>query len=107
MTISANERSRFAQEWLKDVISRFQNEPIICVCPDLLFHPSLNIDPYSLIRQTARIKQIIVLWPGEYSSNILTYAVPEHRHYRTWRISDSFLAQPRILIHQIPAAQGA
>jgi hypothetical protein len=107
MTVSSSERSRFSQKWLIDTIAIFQNGPVLCTCPDLLFDPSLKIDPLSLIRQVARIKQLIVLWPGEYSTNTLSYAVPEHHHFRTWKVTDSLLRQPVVLIHQISASQGA
>ena len=107
MTVSASERSRFSQKWLIDTLTIFQNGPVLCTRPDLLFDPSLKIDPLSLIRQAARIKQVIVLWPGEYSANTLSYAVPEHHHFRTWKVTDSLLQQPVVLIHQISASQGA
>jgi len=107
MTVSASERSRFSQKWLIDTLVKFQNGPVLCTTPDLLFDPILEIDPLALFRQISRIKQLIVLWPGEYSSNNLTYALPEHHHFRTWRISDSMLQQPLLLIRQIFTSQGA
>lgn len=107
MIVSASERSRFSQKWLIDTLATFQNGPVLCTCPDLLFDPSLKIDPLSLIRQVARINQLIVLWPGEYSANTLSYAVPGHHHFRTWKVTDSLLRQPIMLIHQISASQGA
>lgn len=107
MTVSASERSRFSQKWLIDTLATFQRGPVLCTCLDLLFDPSLKIDSLSLIRQAARIKQLIVLWPGEYSANTISYAVPEHHHFRTWKVTDSLLRQPVLLIHQISASQGA
>ncbi len=101
MTLSANERGRFSQKWLTERLANFQSGPVLCTCPDLLFEPSLKIDPLSLFRQAARIRQIIVLWPGEYSTNTLSYAVPEHQHFQTWKITDSLLRQPAVTIRQI------
>ncbi len=91
------ERGKFAQEWLKNFIRELDEEPILLAQPDLLFHPSLGIDVFTLIRQMARSKKMIVLWLGEYFSDTLTYAVPEHHHYRVWKISD-ILIQPQICI---------
>ena len=107
MTVPANERGQFAQEWLKDLLGELREKPVICSHPDLFFHPSLKIDFFTLIRQIARIKQVIILWPGEYSKDTLSYAIPEHHNYRTWKITETLTRQPLILIHQIPAAQGA
>lgn len=107
MTVSTAERDRFAQEWLKDLIRGIREEIVLISHPDLFFHPSLKIDFFTLIRQISRSKQMIVLWPGEYSTDALSYAIPDHHHYRVWKISDSTLIQPKIVIHQISAAQGA
>lgn len=106
MTVSASERGRFAQERLKDRIRGLPEEPVLCSHPDLLCHPSLNLDFYGLIRQIARSKRMIVLWPGEYAADTLTYAVPAHHHYRVWKISDSLRIHPKVFIYQISAAQG-
>ncbi|KPL75309.1 hypothetical protein ADN00_13045 [Ornatilinea apprima] len=107
MTVSTAERDRFAQEWLKDLIRGLREEPVLISHPDLFFHPSLKIDFFTLIRQISRSKQMIVLWPGEYSTDTLSYAIPDHHHYRVWKISDSLRIQPKIIIYQISAAQGA
>lgn len=107
MTIPTNERGPFAEEWLKNLLRELKEETVLCSHPDLFFHPSLKIDFFTLIRQIARIKRVIILWPGDYSRNTLSYAIPEHRHYKVWNISDSLLIQPKILILQISAAEGA
>lgn len=107
MTVPTNERGQFAEEWLKSLLGEVKDKPILCSHPDLFFHPSLKIDFFTLLRQIARIKQVIILWPGEYSKDTLTYAIPDHHHYKVWKISDSLLIQPKILIYPISAAQGA
>lgn len=106
MPVTASERSRFSQKWLSETLASFHNGPVLCTCPDLLFNPSLEIDPLALFRQAARIIQVIVLWPGEYSETNLSYAVPEHHHYRTWKLSDSLIRQPVVIIQRISSSQG-
>jgi hypothetical protein len=107
MPVSASERSRFSQKWVIDRISSFQSGPVLCTCPDLLFDPSLEIDPLTLFRQAARISRLIVMWPGEYSANTLSYAVAEHHHFRSWKVSDSLLRQPVVIIQRISTLSGA
>ncbi|WP_152031733.1 BREX-3 system P-loop-containing protein BrxF [Longilinea arvoryzae] len=107
MTIPTNERGLFAEEWLKNLLRELKEKTVLCSHPDLFFHPSLKIDFFTLIRQVARIKQVIILWPGEYSKDTLTYAIPDHHHYEVWKISESLLIQPKISIYPISAAQGA
>jgi hypothetical protein len=101
MLITVSERSRFSQKWLIDYLAHFSHSPVLCDCPDLLFDPLLNIDPLTLFRQAARVMQLIVLWPGEFSENQLSYAIPEHHHYRTWNVSDLLLQQPVVVIHRL------
>ncbi len=94
-------RSRFTNNWLLSRVSQDYKAPIFCTVPDLLFEPSLLIDSFMLLRQAARIHRLIVTWPGDYQSNLLSYAIPEHAHYRTWKISDDLLHNPKTLIERI------
>ena len=98
---SMQNRSRFAINWLLSRVTQDNKTPILCTVPDLLFEPSLLIDPFMLFRQAARIHQFIVTWLGDYQSNLLSYAIPEHAHYRTWKMSDDLLHNPKTLIQRI------
>ena len=76
--IPTDQRGRFTRSWLKDTIAGIQQDLIVCSNLDLLFHPSFKMDPFALICQLTRLKKIVFLWPGNYSSNILSYAIPIH-----------------------------
>ena len=106
LSVSAYERGRFSQKWLIDSLGSFAHGPVLCRHPDLLFDPSFEIDPLVLFRQAAHTIQLIVLWPGKYSVDILSYAIPEHHHYRTWKISDSLLRQPVVKILRVSSSKG-
>ncbi|MBI3958388.1 MAG: BREX-3 system P-loop-containing protein BrxF [Chloroflexi bacterium] len=58
--------------------------PLLCAQIDLLFEPSLQLDPLHLLRGASRQRPLIVAWPGSYSNGVLAYAVPEHSHYHIW-----------------------
>lgn len=77
--------SRASRQWLEDELRRKAPGPVVCQDIDLLFHPSLKLDPLALFRQSSRHTKLIVLWPGEYENGVLSYAVPEHKHYRFWK----------------------
>lgn len=62
--------------------------PVLCGGIDLLFEPSLSIDPLAILRMTSRTQPLIVAWAGTFAAGILAYAVPEHAHYRTWSQPD-------------------
>ena len=79
------DRSRAARDWLLDELRKKSPGPVVCRDVDLLFHPTLNLDPLVLFRQASRQVKLVVLWPGNYSNGVISYAVPEHRHYRFWK----------------------
>jgi hypothetical protein len=58
--------------------------PILCTDIDLLFEPSLSLNPLRLLRDGSRQTPLIVMWPGQVDDTTLGYAVPEHAHHRTW-----------------------
>lgn len=64
---------------------------LACSQIDLLFEPCFQLDPLALFKKASRNNKLLVLWPGDVTQNTLSYAVPEHRHYRTWRIDDPTL----------------
>ncbi len=59
-------------------------DPLWLTDISLLFEPSLALDPLALLQRLAERRNLIVLWPGTWDGHTLTYAVPEHAHYRTW-----------------------
>ena len=99
--ISMNERARFTDKWVLEYLISFQQGPIVCAHPDLLFEPQLKVDPIALFRQAARIKQLVILWLGNLSKDTLYYAEPGHKHYRSWRTSDFLNHQPEVVIHEL------
>ncbi len=79
---------RMAQRSFHDEMLRQAPGPAICADIDLLFEPSLGLDPLKLLRDASRKTPMVVMWPGQYEDNWLSYAVPEHTHHRTWRQTD-------------------
>jgi hypothetical protein len=59
--------------------------PVLCTEIDLLFEPSLELDPLPLLVDISRATRLVIAWPGSYVGGVLAYAAPEHAHYRTWR----------------------
>ena len=84
-SVLSRERPRAAERAVHSILDQSAPGPIICVDIDLLFEPSLQLDPLLLFRQASRTKRLIVAWPGSFDGLVLSYAVPEHGHYRAWR----------------------
>lgn len=78
------------QAWLIDKVRGGTSSPILISDIDLLFEPGFKLDPLILFQRASRFNRLVVLWPGTYSKDkVLSYAVPEHNHYRTWRNPDA------------------
>ena len=96
LDISQGERTRAIRHWFDQQVDTCERPPLVCCHIDFLFLPVLNLDPLTMFRQAARRIKLVVLWPGEFSGKTLSYAVPGHKHYRTWEILDSSTAICRL-----------
>jgi hypothetical protein len=74
-----------ANRWTKTRLGDLSPGPVLCTDIDLLFEPRLSLNPLRLFKDAGRITRLIVAWPGIYRDDVLSYAVPDHAHYRTWR----------------------
>ena len=90
VTTAPQQRFTLAIQSFKTTIKRIHQSTVICSGINILFEPTLKIDPLRLFRDTSRQQQtrLIVLWPGTYRLNILAYATPKHSHYRSWSQPD-------------------
>ena len=82
---SPQHRPHTANRWIKARLSEMAPGPVLCAETDLLFELTLKLDPLRLMRDASKVTRLIVAWSASYTNNVLTYAVPEHGHYRTWR----------------------
>jgi len=63
-------------------------EPLLLDNIELLFAPSLRLDPLCLLRDLSRLRPLVVAWPGLYRDGKLTYARPGHPEYRIYSHPD-------------------
>lgn len=80
-----NKRSFSAGELLREIADGEHTEdPLLLDNIELLFEPSLQINPLDLVRRLAHSKRVVAVWPGELRGDRLVYADmshPEHRDY--------------------------
>ena len=81
-------RGRAAQRWMRDRLAELAPGPVLCTETDLLFEPTLGLDPLSLVRRASRATRLVATWSGTYEAGVLAYATPEHGHYRAWSRPD-------------------
>ena len=80
-----NKRGFSAGELLREIADKERTEdPLLLDNLELLFEPSLHINPLDLVRRLAHSKRVVAVWPGELRGDRLVYADmshPEHRDY--------------------------
>lgn len=82
-----------ANRWMKTRIGDLAPGPALCTEIDLLFEPTLSLNPLRLFKDASRITRLVVTWPGAYEGDVLAYAVPDHSRYRTWRRPEVAIAR--------------
>jgi hypothetical protein len=70
----------FTVEWIRAQ----RPGPAVVTRIDLLFEPRLKIEPLALLTRASRFCPLIVGWPGDWDGRALAYAIPSHRHFKTW-----------------------
>ena len=94
-------RIRDVERWLVGQCREANDRPLLLTDVDLLFHPNLDpgssarLDQLALFTKASRMCPLLVLWPGEFDGSTLSYAVPEHGHYRYWRNPQAHIIQQR------------
>ena len=80
-----NKRGFSAGELLREIADREHTEDLLLLDNlELLFEPSLQINPLDLVRRLAHSKRVVAVWPGALRGDRLVYADmshPEHRDY--------------------------
>lgn len=84
-TTQNNKRGFSAGELLREIADKERTEDLLLLDNlELLFEPSLQINPLDLVRRLAHSKRVVAIWPGELRGDRLVYADmnhPEHRDY--------------------------
>lgn len=95
LPVTPGRRPDHAGRWLASRMLKARPGPLLCRDIDLLFEPSLNLEPLTLLRAASRSTRLVVLWPGDYTGAVLSYAVPAHAHYRP-------VPDPQVSIERLP-----
>lgn len=78
-------RAFLSSELLREIADKEHTaDPLLLDNLELLFEPSLQINPLELIKRLAHSKRVVAVWPGELRGAHLVYADmshPEHRDY--------------------------
>ena len=82
---SISDRSFSTSELLREITDEVRGDvPLLLDNLEVLFEPSLKINPLNVIKLLAHSRLVIAAWPGEMRNDRLIYAGmghPEHRDY--------------------------
>ena len=80
-----NKRGFSAGELLREITNIHKTGGLLLLDNlELLFEPSLQVNPLDLIKRLAHAQPVVAVWPGELLGDRLAYADmshPEHRDY--------------------------
>jgi len=80
-----SDRGFLTNELLREITDDVRNDvPLLLDNLNVLFEPSLKINPLNVIKLLAHSRLVIAAWPGEMRNDRLIYAGmghPEHRDY--------------------------
>jgi hypothetical protein len=79
------ERAFSANELLRKITDSARGDaPLLLDNLEVLFEPSLKVNPLDLIKRLAHSRRVVAVWPGDMRDDRLVYASmghPEHRDY--------------------------
>ncbi len=87
--LTRSQRARQADRLMKELVGWQTTEVVLLDNLEILFDPSLKIDPLALLQGVSRNQTILASWNGAYIEGALTYAMPDHPEYRSYREIDA------------------
>ena len=86
--VPRQDRAMSAASLFTDLLRELNTHVLLLNHIEILFDKTLSIEPLKLLQSSARNLTLVVAWPGEKTTSLLTYAVPSHPEYRYYKASD-------------------
>jgi len=86
--IPRQDRSKSASSMFTDLLKDRQAGVLLLSHIEILFDRTISVDPLKLLQSSAKNLTLVVAWPGEKTASSLTYAIPSHSEYRSYKASD-------------------
>ena len=83
-----SERARSVEHLVSSLIREVSADEVVVNGLEILFDRSLVIDPVRLLEACSKNKTLLVRWPGDKTNTGLSYALPSHPEYRSYRHAD-------------------
>jgi len=89
--VSINRRTYLVSDAFQHLIDKNPDDVICLDYYELLFEPSMAIDPLLLIKNNSRNKTLIISWRGQIIGDTLIHAEPGHPEYKKYVMEDAFI----------------
>jgi hypothetical protein len=86
-----SQRGRQVERLFKDVIASAQGDVVLLDNLEILFDPSLEVEPLRFLQVASRNRTLVATWNGHYRDGTLTYAEPSHPEYARFKPIEAIL----------------
>ncbi len=76
-----------------EIVLSSQRDPVLLDNLELLFDPSLMIDPLNMLKKVSRNITVLATWNGRVENQQLVYAAPDHSEYRKYSVDDFLVVE--------------
>lgn len=84
--------SRRVQRLVEDIIRETGSGTVILDNTEILFEPTLQLNPLLLLQQVSRNRTVVAGWNGTYDGKVLVYAEAGHPGYRKYYDVDALVS---------------
>jgi len=87
LSMTLRQRKLRAEEMITDVLEAGHEEKACLDNTEILFDPTLALNPMLLLQNFSRSRRVIATWNGSLENGSLAYAYPGHPEYFRQRVS--------------------
>lgn len=88
LELPRSRRPRQVDRIVSAIVDEHRGDLLVLDNLEILFDPSLQIDPMRLLKSVSRKQTIVAAWSGTLHDGTLTYAEPDHPEYKSYRDVD-------------------
>lgn len=88
LPLSRNDRSRQVSDIIAQMLNGIASDVVWLDRIQVLFEPTLELDPLRQLQDLARLKPIVAIWPGQITERFLTFSVPGRDDYQSYSAND-------------------
>jgi ATPase family protein associated with various cellular activities (AAA) len=91
LELTRSQRARQVERLFREVIASAPGGVVLLDNLEILFDPSLEVEPLRLLQIASRNRTLVVTWNGHYREGTLTYAEPGHPEYARFKPIEAIL----------------